>query len=83
MGLFNLDFDKIAAVNSLLKAGLSWDEIKNLAETKETSPDLKEDAALDDIKAEANKTSVETLPTETEKKKEDPIESLRNLIKEE
>lgn len=83
MGLFNLDFDKIAAVNSLLKAGLSWDEIKNLAETKETSPDLKEDAALEDVKAEANKTSVETLPTEPEKKKEDPIESLRNLIKEE
>lgn len=82
MGLFNLDFDKIAAVNSLLKAGLSWDEIKNLAETKETSPDIKEDAALEDIKAEANKTSVETLPTETEKKTENPIESLRNLIKE-
>lgn len=82
MGLFNLDFDKIAAVNSLLKAGLSWDEIKNLAETKETSPTLKEDAALEDVKAEADKTSVETLPIEPEKKA-DPIESLRNLIKEE
>lgn len=83
MGLFDkFDFGKLDTVRDLLKAGLSWDEIKNLAETKETSPDLKEDAALDDIKAEANKTSVETLPTEDDKPK-DPMESLRNLIKEE
>ena len=80
MGLFsNFDFEKVNAVRDIIMAGLSWDEIKDLAETKETSPNLKEDAALEDIKAEANKTSVETLPTD---KKEDPIESLRNLIKE-
>lgn len=73
-----LDFEKISDLATLIKAGMSIKDIKAYAEVIETSPNLPKDAGIEEVKAEAEKKSVETLPTE--KKKEDPIEQLKNLI---
>lgn len=73
-----LDFDKIDNLATLFRAGMSLKEILAYAEVIETSPNLPKDAGIEEVKEEADKKSVETLPTE--KKKEDPIEQLKNLI---
>ena len=75
--MFKFDFDKISNLATLIKAGLTIDEIKQYAEVIETAPELPKDAALEDVKAAAEIKSVEELPTEP---KEDPIEKLKNLV---
>ena len=72
-----LDFDKISNLATLIKAGMSIKDIQAYAEVIETSPNLPKDAGLEDVKAEAEKKSVETLPTES---KEDPVEQLKKMI---
>lgn len=74
----NMDEDQISAIKALTKAGMSYKDIKVYAEVLETSPNLPEDAGLEDVKKEAEVTSTEATPT----KEEDPIENLKNLIKE-
>lgn len=80
--MFNLDFEKIGNLATLVKAGMSLQDIKAYAEVIETAPDLPKDAALEDVKAAAEKTSVEELPKTEDKKEVDAIETLKNLVKE-
>lgn len=78
--MLNLDFSKISDIATLIKAGISLSEIKQLAEVIETSPDLPENPTIEDVKEAAEKDSFE-LPKEPEDKKpEDPISVLRNLV---
>ena len=79
--MFKLDFGKISDLATLVKAGMSLDQIKTYAEVIETAPDLPKDAALEDIKKAAEIKSVEELP-KSEEPKNDPIETLKNLVKE-
>lgn len=76
----NMDEDQISAIKALTKAGMSYKDIKVYAEVLETSPNLPEDAGLEDVKKEAEKTSIDALPEN--KQEEDPIQNLKNLIKE-
>lgn len=78
--MLNLDFSKIGDIATLIKAGISLSEIKQLAEVIETSPELPENPTIEDVKEAAEKDSFE-LPQEPEDKlKEDPISVLRNLV---
>lgn len=78
--MLNLDFSKISDIATLIKAGISLSDIKQLAEVIETSPDLPENPTIEDVKEAAEKDSFE-LPKEPEdKKSEDPIAVLRNLV---
>lgn len=78
--MLNLDFSKISDIATLIKAGISLSDIKQLAEVIETSPDLPENPTIEDVKEAAEKDSFE-LPKEPEDKKpEDPIAVLRNLV---
>lgn len=78
--MLNLDFSKIGDIATLIKAGISLSEIKQLAEVIETSPELPENPTIEDVKEAAEKDSFE-LPVEPEDKlKEDPIAVLRNLV---
>lgn len=79
--MFKLDFGKISDLATLVKAGMSLDQIKTYAEVIETDPNLPKDAALEDIKKAAEIKSVEELP-KPEEKQQDPIETLKNLVKE-
>ncbi len=76
-----LDFQKIADVATLLRSGMKIEDIKQFAEVIETAPDLPKDAALEDIKKAAEIKSVDELP-KPEEQKQDPIETLKNLVKE-
>lgn len=76
-----LDFQKIADVATLLRSGMKIEDIKQFAEVIETAPNLPKDAALEDIKKAAEIKSVEELP-KPEEKQQDPIETLKNLVKE-
>ena len=76
-----LDFQKIADVATLLRSGMKIEDIKQFAEVIETDPNLPKDAALEDIKKAAEIKSVEELP-KSEEKQQDPIETLKNLVKE-
>lgn len=76
-----LDFQKIADVATLLRSGMKIEDIKQFAEVIETDPNLPKDAALEDIKKAAEIKSVEELP-KPEEKQQDPIETLKNLVKE-
>lgn len=76
-----LDFQKIADVATLLRSGMKIEDIKQFAEVIETDPNLPKDAALEDIKKAAEIKSVEELP-KPEDKQQDPIETLKNLVKE-
>lgn len=74
----NMSEDEIAAIKVLTKAGMSYNDIKLYAEVLETSPNLPEDAGLEDVKKEVEKTTVET-----QQEEENPIENLKKLLKEE
>lgn len=78
--MFKLDFGRIGDLATLLKAGLSLEEIKAYAEVIETAPDLPKDAALEDVKAAAEIKDFELPKTEEKPKKEDPIKTLRDLV---
>lgn len=80
--MFKLDFDKIGALATLVKAGMSIEDIKKYAEVVETSPDLPKDAALEDIKEQAEIKDFEA-PKPKEEPKEDPVQTIANLLKEE
>lgn len=77
-----LDFDKIGNLATLIKAGMSINDIKAYAEVIETSPNIDENAALEDIKAEAEIKSVDELPVSTDTEQKDTIQTLKDLIKE-
>ena len=77
-----LDFQKISDVATLLRAGMTVADIKAYAEVIETAPDLPKDPTLEDVKAAAEIKAVEQLPKADEKKKVDPIEQLKSLVKE-
>lgn len=79
--MLKLDFQKIGDIATLLRAGLTVDEIRQYSEVIETAPNLPKDAALEDIKAAAEIKSVEELP-KAEEPKVDPIQQLKNLVKE-
>lgn len=76
-----LDFQKISDVATLLRAGMSVADIKAYAEVIETAPELPKEVTLEDVKAAAEIKSVEELP-KADEKKVDPIEQLKNLVKE-
>lgn len=78
--MFKLDFGRIGDLATLLKAGLSIDEIKAYAEVIETAPELPKDAALEDVKAAAEIKDFELPKAEEKPKKEDPIKTLRDLV---
>lgn len=80
--MFNLDFEKIGNLATLVKAGMSLQDIKAYAEVIETAPDLPKDAALEDVKAAAEIKSVEELPKADDNKAIDPIAQLKTLVKE-
>lgn len=76
-----LDFQKISDVATLLRAGMTVADIKAYAEVIETSPEAKNIESVEDLKDVADKKSVEELP-KADEKKVDPIEQLKNLVKE-
>lgn len=76
-----LDFQKISDVATLLRAGMTVADIKAYAEVVETAPTLPENPTLEDVKEAAEIKSVEELP-KADEKKVDPIEQLKNLVKE-
>ena len=76
-----LDFQKISDVATLLRAGMTVADIKAYAEVIETAPELPKEPTLEDVKAAAEIKSVEELP-KADEKKVDPIEQLKNLVKE-
>lgn len=78
--MFKLDFGKIGDLATLLKAGLSLEEIRTYAEVVETAPDLPKDADLEDIKKAADIKDFEAPKVEEKPKKEDPISTLRGLV---
>lgn len=73
--------EQASDIASLVKSGLTMEEIKLYSEVIETAPDLKENAALEDVKAAAEIKAVEELPKAFEQD-EDPIAQLKNLVKE-
>lgn len=81
--MFKLDFGKVGDLATLIKAGMSLDDIKRYAEIVETSPNIDANSTLEDIKAEDNNDSFE-LPKEPENKENtnaDPINILKDLVK--
>lgn len=78
--MFKIDFGKISDLATLLKAGLSLDEIKTYAEVIETAPDLDKNADLEDVKKAAEIKDFEPDKKDEEPKKEDPMETLKNLV---
>lgn len=73
-------FENFKDIVELAKAGWTLKDIKEVKELLSTSPTVDKDAAPEDLKKEAENKSVEKLPTE--KKKEDPIDELKKLVKE-
>lgn len=71
--------ESLKDVIQLSKQGWTLSDIKEVCEMLSTQPEQKSDATPEELKAAADKKAVEELPTTPE---EDPIESLKNLVKE-
>lgn len=76
----NITKEQATDIADLMKGGMSIEDIKLYAEVIETAPELKENAALEDVKAAAEIKAVEELPKAAEPKA-DPIAQLRDLVK--
>ena len=68
-------------VIALSKQGWTLSDIKEVCELLATSPSVDKDAAPAELKKEAENKVIEELPKPADKK-EDPIDALKDLIKE-
>lgn len=73
---------KIQDLVTLAQAGWTPKQVKEVLEMLSTSPTADQEAAPEKLKEEADIKAVDELPKVEEQPKEDPIEGLRNLIKE-
>ena len=73
---FNLE--NLKDVIQLSKAGWTLQDIKEVCEMLSTQPEVKSESNPEELKAAADKKSVEELPATPE---EDPIDTLKSLVK--
>ena len=74
-----LNLETLKDVITLSRQGWTLQDIKEVCELLSTSPTVNQEAAPEELKEEVENKVIEELPTTP---KEDPIDAIKNLVKE-